>query len=230
MTRFFHVYNRGVDKRKVFLNDKDRVRFLHDLYEFNNKQSSNGLTKHHLASSENLDVRRQDSWKKRREPVVQIHCFCLMPNHYHLLVSPIDDDMENLSLFMKKLGGGYTKAFNEKYERNGALWQGKYKKVEIATDAHFLYLPFYIHFNPLDLNMPKWRKGSLSNCREAEEYLQSYRWSSHSDYLGKKNFPSITDRKFFLDLLGGEEGYEKQMRALLKSRSIMSELEGITLE
>lgn len=224
---FFHILNRGVDKRKVFLDDKDRVRFVHDLYEFNDTVSANGLTSHHLLRSPAyLDVGRQDM--RVREKLVKIHFFCLMPNHYHLLLSPVVEN--GISLFMKKLNGGYAKYFNEKYApRTGALWQGKYKSVLVETDRHFLYLPYYIHFNALDLFAPEWRKQCIASPKKASEFLAQYRWSSHLDYLGEKNFPSVTDRKFFLEHFGGEKGYARSVANQLKDYSV-DEVVGMTLE
>jgi len=217
---FFHVLNRGVDRRKVFLSNADYARFIHDVWEFNNEENVLSNTRRRVSLM--VDVGRR--------PLVKIHFFCLMPNHYHLLVSPVDDDMENLSLFMKKLNGGYAKYFNEKYApRSGALWQGKYKSVLIESDRHFLYIPYYIHFNALDLFAPEWRKQCVASPKKAEEFLRNYRWSSHLDYLGEKNFPSVTDRKFFLEYFGGEKGYARSVSKMLKDFSV-DEVAGIALE
>ena len=92
---------------------------------------------------------------------------------------------------MTKINIGYAKYFNKKYKRVGALFQGRYKKVLIADNTHFLHLPFYIHFNPLDLSYPEWREDKITDPRGALEFLKSYRWSSHLDYSGIKNFPQL---------------------------------------
>lgn len=199
---FYHVLNRGADKRKIFLDDKDRFRFIHDLFEFNDTNNVNPNNGYFFRARECMDVGRPYMNKKAnkhlvratRDRLVKIHAFCLMPNHYHLLLSPIKP--QGISLFLKKLNGGYSKYFNERHGRGGTLYQGKYKKILIENDAHFLYIPFYIHFNPLDLRYPDWRQGRISNHKDAEAYLLSYRWSSHPDYLGERNFPSVTDRSF----------------------------------
>ena len=187
------------------MDDHDRLRFIHDLYEFNNVENSASV--HYFAQSH--DVGRREIKQK----LVDIHFFCLMRNHYHLLLSPVVDD--GISLFMKKLNGGYAKYFNEKYKRTGALFQGKYRSVLINEDPHFLFIPFYIHFNPLDTCLPEWRKCQLKKLREAENLLRSYRWSSHLDYSGRPNFPSVTNRRFFLDFFDGERGYEETARETL---------------
>ena len=122
-----------------------------------------------------------------------------MPNHYHLMISPRVTG--GISKFMHKLNMGYTKYFNIKYDRQGALFQGKYKHVLIERDNQFTYLPHYIHLNPLDLEAPEWRNGRLNNPKEAHRFLKSYRWSSLLDYSGIDNFPSILNKKILDKLL-----------------------------
>jgi len=229
MKNFYHLLNRGVDKRNIFLDQKDYLRFIHDLFEFNDTANVNSNNSRH--SKELLDIgcpvvgKRKE--RKPRELLVKIHFFCLMPNHYHLLVSPIVDD--GIPRFMKKLNMGYAKYFNEKNGRVGALFQGKYKSVLVTRDAHFLHLPYYIHFNPLDLQMPEWRKRKIRNPKQAYEYLKSYRWSSHLDYLGIKNFPSVTQRDFFLDFFEDKKAYNRFVKELL-AKWDDSSVAGITLE
>lgn len=207
---FFHLMGRGVDKRDIVLDDSDRLRFIHDLYAFND---SNPV--------ENYGIPARREERPKRSLLVHIHAFCLMANHYHLLVS---EAVENgVSLFMKKLNMGYTKYFNERYERSGALWQGKYRKVPIVRDAHFLYVPFYIHLNPLDFVMPEWREGGVQNVQKALKHLSEYRWSSHLDYLGVKNFPSITRRGELRDLLGTQAVYEKTIAEIISDPILASE-------
>ncbi len=205
---FYHVLNRGVDKRQTFLDDQDRARFVHNLFEFNDvKNTPNNDRLFTQASKKEKEVNQ-----KPRKLLVQLHCFTLMENHYHLLLSPLVDG--GISKFMKKLNMGYAKYFNQKYERTGALWQGKYKSVHIKNDRHLLFIPYYIHFNPLDFCFPKWRDRDIkkSDSRKALTFLESYRWSSHLDYLGRKNFPSVTQRGFFNNLFSGTNGYAKLVR------------------
>ena len=197
-TEFYHVLNRGVDKRDVVLDDTDRVRFLHDLFVFNDQNA---------AIHSKLSERHEEN--RSRKMLVHIHAFCLMPNHFHILLSPIVEN--GIALFMKKLSMGYTKYFNERYTRSGALWQGKYKRILIERDAHFLYILYYIHLNPLDLAYPEWRTGGVKNPRGALKRLENYRWSSHLDYSGVRNFPSITQRESLAPLLGSKQNYESEI-------------------
>ncbi|MBM3261713.1 hypothetical protein FJY93_04865 [Candidatus Kaiserbacteria bacterium] len=203
----FHICNRGVEKRDVFLDDGDRARFVHNLFVLND---ANPAPNHILHRRGNTYPESHE-----RSPLVAIHSWCLMPNHYHILVSPVDDDPKNLSLFAQKLGMGYSKFFNDKYERSGSLWQGKYRKVHIENDAHFLYVPFYIHLNPLDLSMPEWREGKVGDVKKALEMLHEYRWSSFFDYTGTKNFPSIIDRDLLGEILGSRQRQEKVITEII---------------
>lgn len=205
---------RGVEKRDIVLDDSDRLRFLHDLYAFND-----------VNPVQNYGIPARRDERPRRSLLVRIHAFSLMRNHYHLLVS---EAVENgISLFMKKLNMGYSKYFNERYERSGALWQGKYRKVSIVRDAHFLYIPFYIHLNPLDYVMPEWREGKVQNVQEALKHLTDYRWSSHLDYLGIKNFPSITHRAELQEILGTRASYEKTIAEIISDPMLAGQAESI---
>ncbi len=148
-----------------------------------------------------------------------------MRNHYHLLVSERVEG--GIPLFMKKLNMGYTKYFNEKYERSGALWQGKYRKQHIARDAHFLYIPYYIHLNPLDYTHPEWRKGEVVHPKSALEVLEKYRWSSHLDYLGIRNFPSLIRQDVLKPFLEDRAEYQRTIGEIISSPNLALESESI---
>lgn len=206
---FYHVLNRGVEKRDVVKNDKDRLRFLHDLFVFNNQNASPNYILHE---------------RHREHPrtlLVHIHAYCLMNNHYHLLLSPLIED--GISQFMKKLNMGYAKYFNEKYKRSGALWQGKYKKIPVQREAHFLYVPYYIHLNPLDYRYPEWREGKVHDVQKALAYLRTYRWSSHLDYSDYKNFPSLIERSLLQNVLGSQKRYENEICNIITTPRLAQE-------
>lgn len=219
----YHVLNRGVDKRKIFLDDKDYLRFIHNLFEFNDQELVNNALYFFKKSVNqykgvvNPYIERGEERRKRKF-LVKVHAFCLMPNHYHLLLSPVIEN--GMPLFMKKINGGYANYFNERHKRKGALFESRYKRILIENDSHFIHLPYYIHLNPLDLTAPEWREGKLKDYRQAINFLDSYRWSSHLDYLGEKNFPSVTQRDFMLDFFGGTNGYRKGIRNWLKDVSV----------
>lgn len=197
----FHALNRGVDGRRIFMDDKDRLRFIHDLYEFNDTKPADNNSGYHFKSRDIVSPYID----RKRERIVDIHGWVLMHNHYHLLLS---ERVENgISKFLRKLNVGYSKYFNEKQKRSGTLFQGRTKKILIERDAHLLYILHYIHLNPLDYlkGSEGWRvrDGMKSvNMEEVIPYLQQYRWSSYLDYSGTKNFPSILTTDLFKEALG----------------------------
>ncbi len=208
----WHVLNRGVDGRHIFMDDRDYLRFIHDLYEFNDITPADSNVGYRFKSR---DIVSPSIQNKRRKRLVQIHGWCLMKNHYHLLLSGLIEN--GISLFLRKLNVGYAKSFNEKYDRVGTLFQGRTKKILIERDAHFNYILHYIHLNPLDYSpgAELWRERAhdgIMSAKRALEYLGQYRWSSYSDYTGKKNFPSILTTSFFRGALGD---YEKSLSAYL---------------
>lgn len=198
---FYHVINRGVEKRNVFLEDGDRIRFIHDMYIFNDKNNAPNYV---------VKERRE---RRHRTLLVYIHAYCLMRNHYHLLLSSVQEN--GISKFMQKLNMGYAKYFNEKYDRSGVLWQGTFRKMPIQRDAHFLFIPYYIHLNPLDFAFPEWRTGTVKKVDTALMYLKKYRWSSHLDYAGSQNFPSVIHKAELDGSLGSPKRYEKELRDII---------------
>lgn len=224
----YHLYNRGVEKRTVFIEDADYVRFIHDLFEFNDTAPAPNLS-YHLGTGQSKEVGLPNIKRGARKLLVELMAFCLMPNHFHLMVRQLVEG--GVTLLMRKLGSGYTNYFNEKYERVGPLFQGKYKAVHLDQEAHLLHLPYYIHFNPLDLVTPEWREKKMENSATAIRFLENYRWSSYLDYIGQKNFPSVTQREFLLEALGGSAHYKKEMQQWLKGLEMnLARLDGVLLE
>lgn len=203
------MLSRGVDKRKIFLDDKDRFRFVHNLLEFNNQDNVLNNT-YFFENPSPIDIRRQ-----YRKPLVNVHAFCLMSNHYHLLIS---SRVENsIPKFMKKVNMGYSKYFNIKYSRVGALFEGRHKKILVKDEAHFIHLPYYIHLNPLDFVFPEWRNREIKDFKKAIDFINSYRWSSHLDYAGENNFPLVTQRKFLMSFFESEKNYKSSIEKWVKN-------------
>ena len=109
----YHIINRGVEKRNIFSNDKDYLRFIHDLYEFNDEAPAENIY-YKSVGLESYDAKPRKVIRERKL-LVEILTFCLMPNHYHLLLRQIKD--KGITNFMHKLGTGYTMSFNKKYKR-----------------------------------------------------------------------------------------------------------------
>jgi putative transposase len=217
MTDIFHALSRGVDKRKIFLDKQDYFRFIHNLFELNNQEVV-GTTYRFFKKSYDIASRIDRKSREPRKLLVDILAFCLMPNHYHLLLIPRIE--KGISRFMKKLNMAYAKYFNIRYKRKGTLFEGRYKSVLVETEAHFIHLPYYIHLNPLDLKVPEWRNSEIKDYQEALKFLESYRWSSYLDYIGKKNFPSVTNRELLTEFYGGYDDYQNSIKRWLEERSV----------
>jgi len=218
----YHVFNRGVDKRTIFMDGADYYRFVHQLYEFNNEDRVQNVRYYFDPETMSVESRPVKRIVSERKKLVDIFVFTLMPNHFHLMLR---QRIENgIVKFMQKLGTGYTMYFNKRYERTGSLLQGRFKAVMLSRREHFVYLPYYIHTNPLSLNY----RGSTSiDWRMKLDYLTKYRWSSFPDYIGRKNFPSITERAYILNVFGGEAEYKQHTASYLKEASGNGAIESI---
>lgn len=234
----YHVFNRGTEKREIFLDSSDYVRFIHNLFAFNDSNPQPPANarfrvrnpKHIPENQITLClVTKRLNIGKQRKILVNILNFVLMPNHFHLLLQQETD--YGIQRFMHKIEMGYGRHFNEKYKRTGRLFQGTYKAVAVEHDRQLLHLPYYIHLNPLDLKYPGWRKNELPNHKNAMKFLETYRWSSYLDYTGTKNFPSVTERGFLSKFLGGAKQHKKDIQKWLKERERNLKIMGdITLE
>ena len=184
---YYHIYNRGVDKREIFITEDDRIRFLIGLLAYNS-------TRKHLVSKwYNALEHSKDPVESIKNdiinPLVKISAFCLMPNHFHLVLNPIKED--GVSSFMHRLDCGYTNYFNSKYERTGSLFEGPFKAKWISDEKYFQQIIRYIHLNPLDVKSKEWRKTGIKNNRELSAFLKSYQWSSLPYYLGQSSIKII---------------------------------------
>ncbi|KKW06363.1 MAG: hypothetical protein UY42_C0037G0002 [Parcubacteria group bacterium GW2011_GWA2_49_16] len=233
----YHIYNRGVEKRNIFLDAQDYFRFIHNLFEFNDEAPAENIyyklpqlqAYESKAQSYEVQLRKIGVGveKKTRKLLVEIMIFTLMPNHFHLLLRQKKEG--GIVRFMQKLGTGYTNYFNKKYERVGSLFQGRFKAVLTGKESHLFYLPFYIHTNPLDLLFHDWQEKGIKNYQSAMKFLETYRWSSFPDYIDKKNFPSITQRGFLSDFLGDAKQYREDTLKWLKD-SNSEAIEKVILE
>ena len=117
----------------------------------------------------------------RGEPLVAVGAWCLMPNHFHLLIKEITEG--GLSKFLSKLQTGYSMYFNMKNDRSGALFQGTFKAEHVDNDEYLKYLYSYIHLNPIKLIQSDWREKGIEDIGRAKKFLENYASSSYLDFL-----------------------------------------------
>lgn len=173
---YYHLYNRGVDKRIIFLDDRDKERFLCLMF-LSNSEKSFEISKHYN-DPWSLDI---SLTKYRGDQLVSIGAWVIMPNHFHILLREKSEG--GVSKFMHKLTTGYVKYFNKKYHRTGSLFEGRFKATHADTDRYLKYLYSYIHLNPIGIIDSGWKKKQIENKEKAKEFMMTYKFSSLLDYF-----------------------------------------------
>lgn len=217
--KIYHVFNRGVEKRDIFLSDGDRWRFLQGMYLFNDESVTTNLL-YRLEKEKgkmHFGILR-DYMKKEgieRKPLVRIMADCLKSNHFHFLLEELRSN--GISRFMHKLGTGYVKFFNTKYERVGGLFQGRFKAVEIKKDEQLHYIIAYINvINPGQELEPE-LKTVAKDPEEIMRFIEHYPWSTHLEYLGKRD-SIITDKGIAAELFPTPKSYLEFVRNIVRGK------------
>ena len=134
---FYHIYNRGVDKRIVFSDAYDIKRFLQSMEEFNTLRPIGSIYENSFVQKSKLS--------SSTAKLVNVVCFCLNPNHFHLLLEQVAK--KGIEKFMHRLSGGFTQHFNFRNQRSGSLFQGRYKAKHIDSNEYLLHVSAYINLN-----------------------------------------------------------------------------------
>jgi putative transposase len=209
---FYHVYNRGTEKRILFKDTADYTRFIELLYLSNTTHSINVR-----------GIRRTESSIfdfDREEQLVYIGAYCLMPNHFHILLTPSVE--HGIEKFMLKLGTGYSMYFNKRYDRTGTLFQGRFKSRHAHLDEYLKYLFSYIHLNPIKLIQPDWKEVGVRNLRKAREYLRTYTYSSLLDYQGiRREENNILDPQKFPQYFRNKTEVDAELLEWLSYRDVI---------
>ena len=179
---YYHVFNRGVEKRIIFTSNRDYQRFLQTLYYYQFSGPKPSFSTHKR-------FRKKDF--SNNPKIVEIICYCLMPNHFHLLIKQVNE--KGVEEYMRKVLNSYTKYFNTKHKRVGPLFQGQFKSVSIDTDEQLLHLSRYIHLNPYVAGLTK--------------DLTSFVNSSYLDFIGLRE-NSLCSPQFILDFFKSKQDYQ----------------------
>ena len=224
----YHIVTRAVDGTNLFRERGDYIRMAHDIFEFNDLSPLSSALRVTHCRDKNLPIFNTITTERReRKLLVEVLAFCLMTNHVHLLARQLQD--EGIKKFMQKLGG-YATYYNKKYKRQGYLFQGRYRAVHIEDDRQLMTVFVYIHTNPVAIIYPGWKEAGIQDVKKAIEFLEEYKWSSYLDYLGIKNFPSITSREFLTDLMGGIKGCREFIEDWLYQKRELSDLDLVAME
>jgi|SRR3989344_2739011 len=198
---YYHIYNRGNSKQKIFHDPEDYFRFISLLYACNSKNNFR-------IQALNKDQSFYDF--ERGTLLVDIGAYCLMPNHFHILITQTDKG--DISKFMQKLTTAYVMYYNKKYERTGSLFEGKFKAEHSDSDTYLKYLFSYIHLNPIKLIDKDWKEKGIRDKKKVLDYLLHYQYSSYLDYLGKDRIQNkILNRKSFPNYFPTQKDFSNEI-------------------
>lgn len=179
---YYHIYNRGVEKRNIFMNEWDYSRFMETLDFYRKSPQPQKLSDFRRGLIRLKEVKDQ-------KELVKIFAYCLMPNHFHLLVQQLVDG--GITAFVSNLANSYTRYFNTKHERIGALFQGEFKAKLIETDEYLLQVSKYIHRNPYSL----WQWKNRAYPYSSYQYYQSLEQHPFCDISFILSYFSTTNPK-----------------------------------
>lgn len=182
---YYHIYNRGVAKAPIFLDNNDYQHFLETLGFYLDDERPSKLS---IARKVNDFTKKM--LETPRKPLTTIHTYCLMPNHFHLLLEEITKG--GISRLLRRVLLSYTRYFNTRHDRVGPLFQGIYRFVQIKDDAQYLHLTRYIHLNPY--------------VAKITANPEQYEWSSYSTYKNAK-ISRLCDPSLALKLAGSTANY-----------------------
>ncbi len=181
--QIYHVFNRGVAKMPIFTTKRDYNRFLETIYYYQFQGPKPQFSQLN---------RFKDFKFEQNKKIVELFCYCLMPNHYHFLLRQLQEN--GISEFVNKISNSYTKYFNTRHTRVGHLLQGQFKAVRIENEEQLMHTSRYIHLNPISSYIVK----------DLKEYL----WSSYPLYLGfERN--RICNCELILSIFKTKEKYER---------------------
>lgn len=189
---FYHLYNRGVLKREIFHDQYDWARFLFSLLFFQSSKVAFDDPSRHVRSFFHqgefaVDPDKINQLLSQRD--VELIAFCLRPNHFHLLVTEIQEG--GIAKYLQRLGNSYTKYHNIKYASSGHLFQGSYQSVLMTDNEQLLYTSAYIHNHKPRLDFP---------------------WSSYQDYIKENRWPRLLASSIVLDQFANTQEYQEWLR------------------
>lgn len=211
--QYYHIFNRGVEKRKIFLSAIDYKHALQTMWFYQKSELPVSLSKFHTIPSEQkaLLIERINKLPNR----VEITCYCLMPNHIHFLLK---QNRENgISAFMSDFQNSFTRYFNKKNKRKGHLFEGQFNAVRIETDNQLLHTTRYIHLNPTTSYLVK------------ETELITYPWSSLSEYVSDTIYQQCS-KSIVLEQFKNKDDYRKFVYDQVDYQRTLKEIEHLLLE
>lgn len=196
----YHVFNRGVEKRIIFPDSSYYERFLTTLDYYQKERQLK------LSSLKENVISKMISNERAKE-IASVLCFCLMPNHFHLVLKQLVSG--GISKFMNDISNSYTRYLNTRTERVGPLFQGTFKAKALESDESFLQATRYIHLNPTGLLPNLHPEGGKLEKRKIAKFLENYPYSSYGVYLRKSEKRGPCERHRINNLLNTGSDYRE---------------------
>lgn len=200
---YYHIFNRGIEKRNIFLSDRDYNRFLKTIRICNDPSTLR------FNILPNLSINSKDL----KNNYVSVINFVLMPNHYHFTLKQLNNN--GITQFLQRLGTSYSKYFNVKNKRTGRLFEYTYKAVPVESEEQLIHLSRYIHLNPILAGLAK--------------YINDYSWSSYSAYMGHPNY-DFCNPKPVLSSFVSSKSYERFVLDQVDYAKKLKEIENLTVD
>ncbi|MDP2668455.1 MAG: transposase [bacterium] len=210
---YYHIYNRGVDKRTIFLDEYDYSRFLQGMDEFNSVEPIGSIYENSFIKQSTQLGHRVSKLGKNKK-LVNFIAYCINPNHYHFILEQIAE--KGIEKFMQRIGMGYAKYFNNKYKRTGTLFQGKFKAIHINSNEYLLHLSAYVN-----LNNRVHRLGHRVSKSSWEEYIKKKKNNFCKKSIILNQFNNISEYKNLA---------ENSLKDILERKQLHKELEISLLE
>ncbi len=193
---YYHIFNRGVDKRVIFNDHDDIERFFQSMKEFNHTDPIGSI----YENSFKKEPGGSTSKFKKEDNLVNFICYCLNPNHYHFILEQVSDN--GIEKFMHRVGTGYTMFFNRKYKRNGALFQGVYKAVYIDSNEQLLHTSVYVNLNNKIHSL-----GGLASKSSWDEYMKDDK-NENKNNKNSKDKDEFCEKNIILDQFKNRDEYK----------------------
>ncbi len=192
--QIYHILNRSLQRIPIFQNTKEKKRIINliNYYSFKNRPCKFSRYKQFSKERREKIILELNPGRKKR---VEIICYCLMPNHFHLLVKQAQDN--GITRFMCDLQNSYVRYYNIKHNRKGPLFESQYKAIRISNEEQLLHVSRYIHLNPYSGYVVK-------NINE----LINYEWSSFKEYLNLTT-QELCNKNIILNKFNNPEKYKQ---------------------
>ena len=177
---FYHIYNRGVDKRKIFFSNGDWKHFQALLYTCNSTEPIRKASRVQGVSLDKIE---------RGETLVDVCVYAMMPNHFHIIA--FEKQENGITKYMQKLLTAFSMYMNIKYDRTGPLMCRPFRAKHVNSDEYFRWLFSYIHLNPVELQDKDWKEKGIQNVQDTTNFLKEYRYSSYLDYFVEEREVSL---------------------------------------